>query len=710
MIRLTLLGLVLLAGLITVVVMGGPNGVVAHYDQWVGASMPPKVAAALLSPRSHSAPWFIVLLLTMFVVYIFLKTKTRRRTNKDKDDNRRLRIRRQPWHRRFILWRVHFFDQPYYWKIGKWVADLSQTHGLCVGGSGSGKSTLVVDLILQPVIGFKMWLMRRLGCWHRRPVVIISFDRSDPIEEATNVLEDQGVPVTRWRVRQSHGWDMLQGDIEPIAEALPDGWPHGDNTGFFQQLATDAIAAALSEQDEQGVERDFEDMIERMDRIMAEDPETPDLARRTWVRRFRSLKRVMGESIGSDFDLLDAMKPGAVVHLSSNSYTNPALTPLVGAMAITHIKLIADKVPGGAYLVLEEASFLKKRADMLDDLAKSMRARGWRIIYLNQNPQDVGEALQVNFGVAVFMGLGPLALKAREWCANIVKEFPGAFTAAELVLGATIDQLEGYVLLRGRCRDVSLAPYITRAAEHRQAQRARRWTMTERPGRGRPADLRPVVRVAGPVAGGDGSGGTEWWDGVNGTWLKELSDGTVEPKALGPGTKPTPPEYFVRSEILLGVWDGLTGTYDPMACWLIDKKKTNSEGRSKVWVPRGTRGWGKTVEEKGGYVTGYVMVCIARRGPAPAPDIDEDGKMKSWQVDHWCHTEDVHCPGGKECIHLRCMNGDHMQWVSPRQNTVRMRVRARRRKELLTGMRQTWETTVAEEADEWIQDRPLVVV
>jgi hypothetical protein len=79
---------------------------------------------------------------------------------------------------------------------------------------------------------------------------------------------------------------------------------------------------------------------------------------------------------------------------------------------------------------------LKHRANLLEDLARSLRARGWRMVFISQNPNDVGDVLQVNFGVAVFMGLGPLAQKAREWCAAVVKGFPGAFRAEELVLGA----------------------------------------------------------------------------------------------------------------------------------------------------------------------------------------------------------------------------------------------------------------------------------
>jgi hypothetical protein len=517
-----------------------------------------------------------------------------------------LRHRRQPWHRRLKLWWAHRLDQPYYWKIGRWIADLNQTHGLVVGGSGSGKSTLVVSLILQPTVNLKMWLMRRLGIWTRRPVVIVSFDRSDPIEEATNVLEDIGITVERWRVRQANGWNLLDGDREMIAEALPEGWPHGDNTGFFQQLATDAVSAALEEQDAEGLPRDFGDMIERMDRIMADDPETPELARRTWVRRFRSLARVMGESIGQDFDLVSALKPGAVIHLSSNSYTNPALTPLVGAMAITQIKMAAETI-GGVYLVLEEARFLKKRADLLDDLATSIRARGWRMAYLNQDPRAVGDTLQVNFGVAVFMGLGPLAQKARQWCADVVKGFPGAFRAEELVLGATIDQLEGYVLLNGRCRDVSLAPYITRAAEHRAAK-------------GKPKE--GVPPVAGTV---DEDSGT-------------VESGTVCEEQ----EKPDIPVWLTKDADRQRVWSRMKREACGCLRW---QGGDNGAGRPKTHMTvRGADGLKRKTSP-----TVYVLTYEWVNG--------EDSAEPT--LDHLCHTNDETCPGNDPCAWESCENPMH---------------------------------------------------
>ncbi len=667
------------------------------YDLAVGAWVPAKYAALLLSPRFHTAPLVIPLIVGCLILRIWAKSAFKPRvTRPDGTVNRRMRVRRQPWRRRLKLWWVHKFDQPWYWRLQKGVvANLNQTHGLVVGGSGSGKSTLVVELILQPAISLTMRFMRRIGRWQKRKVLIVSFDRSDPIEEATNVVEDAGVPVTRWRVRQGHGWNLLDGDVEMIAEALPEGWSKtADDTGFFRQLASDSIAAALREMDDEGIGRDFNDLVERVDRIMAADDEIPELARKTWVRRFRSLARVMGDSLGDDFNLVDVLSgegPG-VVHLSSNSYTNPAITPLVGAMAITHIKLAAEQVDN-VYLVLEEASFLKNRSNLLDDLARSLRARGWRIVYLNQDPGSVGDALQINFGVAVFMGLGPLAQSAREWCASVVKGFPGAFQASELVLGATIDALEGYVLLNGRCREISFAPYITRAAEHRPAggpRRRQRWTMTEV----------PWDQNGHGDADENNSGGTEPRDLTGRDW-------TVPLWALGqPGQAfVTMPRYYAEDAVLSRYWAMLSDTDQPDECWLIPKDKTNgAANRAKVWVPSGQCLVCEPPKAEGHYETGYVRSCVARNGPKPA---DPDGTLK-WNVDHVCHTEDLTCPGGNRCEHRRCMNGDQQRWVTAQVNQVRSVIRKQRRTDWLAGVQTRWETTVAEEADQWIAEHEVL--
>lgn len=40
-------------------------------------------------------------------------------------------------------------------------------------------------------------------------------------------------------------------------------------------------------------------------------------------------------------------------------------------------------------------------------------------------------------------------------------------------------------------------------------------------------------------------------------------------------------------------------------------------------------------------------------------------------VDHACHNGDVTCPGGRECLHRRCINPHHLEAVTNRENLYR---------------------------------------
>ena len=43
------------------------------------------------------------------------------------------------------------------------------------------------------------------------------------------------------------------------------------------------------------------------------------------------------------------------------------------------------------------------------------------------------------------------------------------------------------------------------------------------------------------------------------------------------------------------------------------------------------------------------------------------------QLDHLCHTADKSCPGGFGCAHRRCVNPDHLEPVTQRENALRGR-------------------------------------
>lgn len=40
-------------------------------------------------------------------------------------------------------------------------------------------------------------------------------------------------------------------------------------------------------------------------------------------------------------------------------------------------------------------------------------------------------------------------------------------------------------------------------------------------------------------------------------------------------------------------------------------------------------------------------------------------------IDHACHTRDAACTGGDGCLHRRCINPEHLELVTPQENTLR---------------------------------------
>ena len=90
----------------------------------------------------------------------------------------------------------------------------------------------------------------------------------------------------------------------------------------------------------------------------------------------------------------------------------------------------------------------------------------------------------------------------------------------------------------------------------------------------------------------------------------------------------------------------------PNGCLIWMGEVTSADGYGR-WRPR--------PGAKMQYIHVYMWEQL--RGPVP----------QGMQVDHACHTADASCAGGSECQHRRCCNPEHLELVTPSENTLRQR-------------------------------------
>lgn len=97
----------------------------------------------------------------------------------------------------------------------------------------------------------------------------------------------------------------------------------------------------------------------------------------------------------------------------------------------------------------------------------------------------------------------------------------------------------------------------------------------------------------------------------------------------------------------------------PASRWIVDEK-------TGCWMWRfkpNPGGYGMTKERgpNGRTITAHRWSWELHRGPIP----------RGWHIDHLCHKRDKTCSGGPTCPHRKCVNPDHLELVTPRENVLR---------------------------------------
>jgi hypothetical protein len=89
-----------------------------------------------------------------------------------------------------------------------------------------------------------------------------------------------------------------------------------------------------------------------------------------------------------------------------------------------------------------------------------------------------------------------------------------------------------------------------------------------------------------------------------------------------------------------------------------------------IWMKRPSGGGYGRIYVGGRYPVAHRVAYELLVGPIP----------EGLELDHLCHNRDPHCFADKQCVHLRCVNPDHLEPVTPQVNTLRGKTPAARAK------------------------------
>ena len=83
------------------------------------------------------------------------------------------------------------------------------------------------------------------------------------------------------------------------------------------------------------------------------------------------------------------------------------------------------------------------------------------------------------------------------------------------------------------------------------------------------------------------------------------------------------------------------------------------------WPKISQTGYPTCVKLDGRAVSAHVAVFVREVGPVP----------EGLTLDHLCHTRSALCPGGRDCLHRRCVRPDHLEPVTVSEQQIRHRDR-----------------------------------
>lgn len=478
-----------------------------------------------------------------------------------------------------------------------------------------------------------------------KPGIIITGDHAPPLENYT-----YSVGGWVWRARGGIGWYPWGGPLELAVQRAEYMQPKsGDDVGvgrgIFKQLARQEWGAA----DERGEPRTLGQLRKALPSITRNGQLSAGVAE-AWGSRLRELEESLGSSLGTELDIVEAIRSGITVMISLNSFQDVSNRKRFASIAVLEALRAADSV-GNIGVVIDEVGLVG--ADLFGDAVRTFRVRKVTGMFASQIVKDFPEEVRGNVGVWFLGQMSGGDRESRRWASDATfgRIAPEAFGEHALPQG------KFYVVHGGRVETMQVKTWEHRLSFPPRDLPPTKWsteavsgektvTLSTPPSETPPDTVcdadeeeEKVIVREGPVAMPDWWKGMPWMNPADVEQLGNIWSGKRVPKEHAPALG-----YVVNTIFPWGIDGCHESTYRvnnrgrPMTNW-----------RGEQWLP---------------YALALVMqdIRVARMGKEEAEGYIRVVRMrmaaKVLTVEH----------NKERCKSIKCHNVEHLYWMSRDDN------------------------------------------
>lgn len=319
--------------------------------------------------------------------------------------------------------------------VGGVTFDRAWRHIGIIATTGARKSTLLAMLADQLKV----------------PCIIITGDHAPPLE---NWCESVGGQV--WKARGELAWYPWAGPLELAAQRIEYMFPAtGQDVGVHRSMFKQAARKAWAAADDRGDVRSLAQVLDVLP-TMAKGQSSQTMVE-NWTARLRELEQSLGDSLGADLDVVEALREGTSVMFSLNAFQDTSNRARFAQIAVLEALRAAETL-GNLGVVIDEVGLIG--GELFGDAVRTFRVRKVTGLFASQIAEDFPSEVRGNVSVWFLGQQSGGDKRSRQWSSDTTFGLvpPEAFGEHALPHG------KFFVVAGGRVQQASVPTWKPRKA------------------------------------------------------------------------------------------------------------------------------------------------------------------------------------------------------------------------------------------------------